>query len=118
MTSGDTNRAERLRVSLSQWQDEMHREVFSTASPDAALAALKDRRTEILKQANVETLVSKWDAVSLESYPKAERVDVTDRLVREFIQPTEEQSKTIAGVEKSEPLPLEQCNELIRKGQL
>jgi hypothetical protein len=66
----------------------------------------------------VAALVSKWDEAALKKYPGAGTTDVTDQLVREFIQPTEKQLQTIAALEKSPPLLLEKCNELIRQGKL
>jgi len=95
----------------------MHREVFSTAPPEAALAALKDRLPEIQKQARVTALVSKWDAAGRNQFPQVETVDVTDQLVSEF-KLTEKQLKTVSGLEKSQPLPLEKCNELIRQDKI
>ena len=116
-TAGDTNRFHELDATLRQHQDEMHREVFSTAPPTEALTELKERLPEIQKAAGVSAIVSKWDDAALKKYPNAEQVDVTDRLVREF-KPTAKQLKVISGFEKSKPLPLEQCNELIRKGEI
>jgi hypothetical protein len=44
-------------------------------------------------------------------------VDVTDRLVREFNAP-EKQLQMIPEIEKHAPLPLDKCNELIRKDEI
>ena len=115
--AGQTNRFQELAAMLRQEQDEIHREVFSTAPATNALAALKERLPEIQKEAGVSTLVSKWDDEALKKYPGAEQVDVTDRLVREF-KPTDKQLKVISGFEKSKPLPLDECNELILKGKI
>ena len=115
--AGDTNRFGELAATLRQQQDQIHREGFSTAPPVEALAELKERLPEIQKAADVSTLVSKWDEVSLKQFKGAEQINVTDRLVREF-KPTEEQLKTISELEKNKPLPLEQCNELIRKDKI
>ena len=115
---GDTNRFRELAAALSRQQDEIHREGFSTAPPNEALAELKNRLPEILKTAGVSALVSKWDDPTLKKYPGAEQVDVTGTLVHEFITPTPQQQKIISGLEKSAPLPLDQCEELIRKGKI
>ncbi len=117
-SAGETNRFQELAAAVRQHQDEMHREVFSTAPAREALATLKDRLAEIKKQAGVVVLVSKWDQAELKQHPEAATTDVTEQLVREFIQPTEKQSQTIASLEKSQPLPLDQCNELIRQGKM
>jgi hypothetical protein len=116
--SGDTARFKHLDATLRQMQDEMHREVFSTAPADGALAAIKERIPEIEKQKGITALVSKWDQPALKQYPNAEKVDVTDRLVREFIQPTGQQQKVISEMQRQKPLLLEECNELIRKGEI
>ena len=108
----------RFDATLRQTQDQLHRQVFSTASADDALAALKGRIPEIEKQAGVTALVSKWDEPALAQYQDAGKVDVTDRLIREFIQPTGQQQKVISEMQKQKPLPLEECNELIRKGEI
>jgi len=115
--AGQTNRFQELGAALRQLQDEMHREVFSTAPADGALAALRERIPEIEKQAGVAALVSKWDEPALQQYPGAERVDVTGQMVQEF-KPAEKQLKVIADLQKQKPLPLEECNELIRKGEI
>ena len=115
--AGDTVRFQELDAALRQMQDQLHRQVFSTAPADEALAALKGQIPEIEKQAGVTVLVSKWDEAALKKHPHAEQVDVTGQLVREF-KPTEKQLKVIADLQKQKPLPLEKCDELIRKGQI
>jgi hypothetical protein len=115
--TGDTARFKELAAALRAEQDRIHRQGFSTAPVDDALAAIKDRIPEIEKQAGVSMLVSKWDAAALKKYPNAEPVDVTDRLVRGF-KPTEKQLKMITDILKQKPLPLEKCNELIRRGEI
>lgn len=116
--AGDTNKLEALAAKLRAKQDQAHRQVFSTAPVDDALAAIKDRLPEFQKKAGVAALVSKWDEATLKKYQDAKTIDVTDQLVREFIQPTDQQLKTISSIEKSEPLSLEKCEELIRKGEI
>ena len=115
--AGDTARFQELDAALRQTQDRIHRQGFSTVPVNDALAAIKDRIPEIEKQANISVLVSKWDEAALKKYPNAEQVDVTGQLVREF-KPTEKQLKVIADLQKQKPLPLEKCDELIRKGKI
>jgi hypothetical protein len=115
--AGDTARFKELAATLRQTQDQLHRQVFSTAPADNALAALKGQIPEIEKQAGVAVLVSKWDEAALKKYPNAEQMDVTGQLVREF-KPTEKQLKVIADLQKQKPLSLEKCDELIRKDQI
>jgi hypothetical protein len=116
--AGQTNRFQELDATLRQKQDEMHREVFSTAPAAGALAAIKEQISEIEKQTGVTMLVSKWDDQVLRQYQDAEKMDVTDRLVREFIQPTGQQQKVLSEMQRQKPLPLEKCDELIRKGEI
>ena len=115
--AGDTARFKELDTALRQMQDQLHRQVFSTAPADEALAALKGQIPEIEKQAGVTVLVSKWGEAALKKHPHAEPVDVTGQLVREF-KPTEKQLKVIADLQKQKPLSLEKCDELIRKGEI
>ncbi|HXR04564.1 MAG TPA: hypothetical protein VN836_07635, partial [Verrucomicrobiae bacterium] len=75
-----TNHFKELAAGLRQEQDEIHREIFSTAPATDAMTALKDRVPEIKKETGVGALVSKWDDAALKKYPDAEQVDVTDRL--------------------------------------
>ena len=116
-SAGDTNRFEKFAATLREQQDQIHREGFSTAPPTEALAELKESLPKIQKAASVSALVSKWDAAALKTYPDAAKVDVTGQLVHEF-NPAEKQLKTIPELEKSAPLPLDECNELIRKGEI
>lgn len=115
--AGQTNRFQELAATLRQEQDEIHREVFSTAPATDAMASLAKRIPAIEKEAGVATLVSQWDDQTLNQYRNAEKVDVTARLVREF-NPTEKQLKVISGLEKAQPLPPDKCEELIRKGEI
>jgi len=116
--AGDTNKFKEYSAALRAKQDQMHREVFSTAPAAEALATLKGRIPEIEQAAGVAHLVSKWDKPSLNQYAGAETVDVTDTLVNAFLQPTKEQLKVIASIKRLAPLPLDQCNELIRTGKI
>ena len=116
--SGDTNKFNEYKASLRAEQYRSHRQVFSTAPADNALAAIQERIPEIQSQAGVTVLVSKWDDMALKSYKNAEIVEVTDRLVHEFIQPNARQSRTISDLQTHKPLPLKKCDELIRQGKL
>ena len=116
-SAGDTNRFQTLAAELRREQDEIHREGFSTEPPNEALSEIKERIPKIEKQARVTALISKWDTDALKRFPHAETVDVTGQLVREF-KPTEKQLKQIAEIEKSRPVPLDQCNDLIRKNKI
>jgi hypothetical protein len=113
----NAGRFKELDATLRQTQDQIHRQVFSTAPPKGALAEIQDRLPEIQKAAGVSALTSKWDEPALKTYSRAEQVDVTDQLVREF-KSTEQQLKVIADLQKQKPVSLEECDELIRKGKI
>jgi len=115
--AGDTAKLTEDSAALRALQDQMHREVFSTAPCDEALAAIRERLPEIERAAGVTNLISKWDEPALNQHPGAAQVDVTDRLVEAFFKPTEKQSKMIESIKIAKPLPLEQCNELIQAGK-
>jgi len=105
--AGDTSQFEKLSKALTDAQQKIHRQVFSSAPVDDALAAIEPRLPEIRKQAGDAALVSKWDAPALRKYPSAVQVDVTDLLVAEF-KPTEKQLKAIEEIKKQKPVPLDQ----------
>jgi hypothetical protein len=116
-TAGDDAKFKQLSTALKAKQDQIHRELFSSAPVDEAMALIKVQIPEIEKAAGVSDLVSKWDA-RLDNYPAANQVDVTDQLVHAFITPTEQQTKVIGSIIKSKPLPLDECNKLIKSGQI
>ena len=116
-SSGDQQQFKKLGAELKAEQDRSHLQVFSTAPAEEALAALKDRLPEIQKEAKVDRLVSKWDEATLQQYSKAEKVDVTDRLVQEF-KPKEKQLKMIESIKGQKPISLEKCRELIKKDKI
>jgi hypothetical protein len=93
--AGDQAKLKERSAALSALQDQMHREVFSTAPAKEALAMIKDRIPEVEKAAGVAIMVSKWDKPSLNNYKGMDRVDVTDRMARVLFKPTEKQLKVI-----------------------
>jgi hypothetical protein len=109
--AGDTQRAKELEQAVREEQRCSHRQVFSTAPVDDVLAEIKDRLPEIRKEAGVSKLVSKWDKATLKQYRGAERVDVTDLLVREF-KPGEKQLKVIADIKRQKPVPLDKIDKV------
>lgn len=78
---------------------------------------MKDRVALIEKEAGVSRLVSNWDERTLATYQRIEHVDVTDRLLREFIL-NEKQLRVVADMRNKKPLPLDKAQELRRKGEL
>ncbi len=110
-SAGDTAQFNKLSKEMSDLQEKLHRQVFSTAPADEAITALKPRLAEIQKQASVSALASKWDRQALGSYKSARQVDVTDLLMREFkLDP--KQLKTVEEIKKQKPVPLDEIDKL------
>lgn len=115
--SGDTKLIAEHSRNLKGQQERTHLQVFSTAPADEAMAALKDKLSAIQKEIGVGRFVSKWDEAALKEIPEANRVDVTDRLAREF-NPDERRRKTIEQLKKSKPLPLDQAKRAAAEGKM
>lgn len=109
--AGKQAQFEKLSKEMADEQKRIHREAFSTAPAEQAMAAIKPRLPEIQKQANVSAIVSKWDKEALSSFKSAEQVDVTDLLVAEFkLEP--KQLKTVDEIKKQKPVPLDQTDKM------
>ncbi len=102
--AGDAKRVKELDAEGPALQELMHKQGFSTWPVDNILKKIKGKISEIATQADVEVIVSKWDIVYQRS--GVEFVDVTDLMVRPF-DPDEETLKTIADIQKKDPVPLE-----------
>ena len=100
-------------------QNQSHLEVFSTAPAAEAMAALADKLPALQRELGVTRFVSQWDGDGLKGIVAAAQVDVTDRLLREFLPtPTENQRKTMVGLKKAKPLPLAEAKKLAEAGKL
>jgi hypothetical protein len=115
--AGQTNRYHELAAQLNRAQEQNHLRVFSTAPVDDVLAEMKEQVAVVEKEAGVSRLVSKWDDKALAPYKPANRVDVTDALLRDF-KLTDQQKKVIADMRKQKPIPLDKAKELLREGKL
>jgi hypothetical protein len=110
-TSGDQAQFEKLSKEMADEQQRIHREGFSTAPADQAMAFLKPRLPEIQKRASISLLVSKWDKEKLASLKSAQQTDVTDLLVAEFkLDP--KQLKTVEEIKKQKPVPLDKIDQM------
>ena len=101
--AGDASAAAKSRA-LGDLQKRMHEEVFGSAPATEALEALAPRLPALQRELGVGRLVSKWEAKALKDVPEAQRVDVTDRLVREFIVPNEKQQKVLDSMKTTKPV--------------
>lgn len=115
--AGQTNRYAELMAELTQLREQSHLQVFSTAPVDNVLAEMKDRVAAVQKEAGVTRLVSKWDEETLQGLKGAEKVDVTNLLLREFTL-DEKQRKMAADLCAKEPLPLKEAEKMMRDGRL
>jgi len=114
---GDLARHESLAKELSALQHELHLQVFSTAPIDEVLAGLQDRLPALQREAGVSRLVSQWDEAALAGVPAADRVEVTDRLLREFQVPAA-RLKALKQLRSVKPLPLERARLMSQLNQL
>lgn len=115
--AGDTQRYRSCAQALADLQTRLHLEVFSTAPCTEALSALKERLPDLMRQADVTALVSRWDTPALQQFPDAARIDVTDLLVREFEIPAAQQ-KMLAAIKDTPPLPLDEARKANAAGKM
>lgn len=104
--AGDPKRVKEIEQRLENSQARAHLQVFSTAPADDAMAALAPQLPALQNELGVSRLISKWDKKTLRLFRTADQVDVTDRLVREFITPTQKQQKTIDSIKATKPQAL------------
>ncbi|MBI2516197.1 MAG: hypothetical protein HYV95_04715 [Opitutae bacterium] len=102
---GDHARYRQLADTMKTEQTRLHLQVFSTAPIPEAMTALADSLPGLQRKAGVTRLVSKWDTAALRRVAPADRVDVTDLLVREFNLP-EQRRNALAQMRAAKPLPL------------
>lgn len=102
--AGDTAGAEAKGRALAAYQERMHQQVFGSAPATEAMGALAARLPALQRELGLARLVSKWDLKALKDVPAAQRVEVTDRLVREFIVPTEKQQKVLDSMKTTKPV--------------
>lgn len=103
--AGDTAVFEAKSRAMADYQKRMHDQVFSSAPATEAMAALAVRMPALLGEIGVARLVSKWDETALKAVPAEKRVDVTEKLVREFITPDQKQQKVLDSMKTSSPVP-------------
>jgi hypothetical protein len=105
---GETDRARTLERQIKADQKRVHLQVFSTAPVPDALAQLAPRLEAVQRETGVARVVSKWDDDALRGVPAADRVDVTDALVRD-LPLTDKQRATLRELATKKPLPLWQA---------
>jgi hypothetical protein len=114
---GDTARHEELKRQIIAEQQALHLQVFSTAPAPDALARLGNRAAAVTRETGVQRLVSKWDTDALRDTAEADRVDVTELLIRDCPL-SEKQRQTVREIAAKAPLPLWQAKVLNFFGRL
>lgn len=102
---GDTARFRELEKQIKATQEALHLQVFSTAPIPDVMARLRDQIPAIAREAGVQRLVSIWDEEALREVAEANRVDVTDLLVRD-IPLNQKQLEIMKQIRKKKPVPL------------
>lgn len=98
-------------------QGQLHLQVFSTAPAPEALAALAEKLPAIEHEAGVTRLISKWDTAALQDVGPADRVDVTEQMLRGFTL-DEKQRKTVDELAKKTPMPLAKAQKEVAAGKM
>lgn len=114
---GDTFRFREVEKQIKAEQKALHLQVFSTAPCPDALALLADRVATVRRDAGVARLVSRWDETALREIPAADRIDVTEALVRE-LPLTEKQRAVMREIAAKAPLSLWKARVLVAVGKL
>lgn len=114
---GAEARYEELKRQLTAEQKALHLQVFSTAPAPEAMTHLRERAAAVEREAGVTRLVSKWDEDALRGIAEADRVDVTELLVRDCPL-TEAQRKVMHTIAEKPPMPLWQAKLLTLFGKM
>jgi hypothetical protein len=110
-SAGDLKGAAELEAWGKAQQVLLHKQGFSTTPVDDILVHIKDQIPEIAKAAGVDLIISKWDKETLAKHKSAELVDITIALVKAF-HPTERQMKASIEIQKHDPIPLSQAENI------
>lgn len=116
-SSGDSTRFRTLKAGIEKEQEQNHLQVFSTAPIDGILTAMSNRVSEVQRTHQTSRIISKWDTQAVKQFRKAQQVDLTDALLRDFTL-TEKQRKVIEDLRRQKPLPLDKAKRLVRDGRL
>ena len=112
--SGDAAAIKKADRAVWGARKRLHRQGFSTFPVDDILSQIPEEVKRVQQAAKVTALVSKWDAKKLAEYKKAEKVDVTARLVDAF-KPSERQRRMALDIVKVKPVPLQLNEEILKK---
>lgn len=115
--AGDEARVAVLEKQAQDAQRQMHLQGFGTAPVDGLLEQVQGELDRIKSDAGVVALVSKWDEAGLAAHPDAARVDVTAALVDAF-HPSERQRKSAIEIQRHKPVPMDELEKHIEKGDI
>jgi hypothetical protein len=110
-TEGNQKLYAELKAKAADQQKLLHMQGFSVAPVDNILANIKDKIPEIIRNAGVAAIESKWDKEALRKYKPAEFIDITMELVKAF-NPNDRQLKWAVEIQKKEPVSLEQAKKI------
>lgn len=115
--AGDEARVAALEKQAQEAQRQMHLQGFGTAPVDGLLEQVQGELDRIKAEAGVVALVSKWDEAGLAAHRDAARVDVTDALIDAF-HPSERQRKMAIDIQRQTPVPMDELEKHIEKGDI
>lgn len=115
--AGDQASVAALENQAQDAQRLMHLQGFGTAPVDGIMEQVQGELDRIKAEAGVVALVSKWDEAGLAAHPNAARVDVTEALVDAF-HPSERQRKMAIDIQRHKPVPMEELEKHIEKGDI
>ena len=102
---GDKQKIKELEEWGKAQQLLLHKQGFSTEPVTDILALISNQLPEIKKKAQVDLLISKWNARALALHEGVPTVDITLGLIEAF-KPTEKQKKSAIEIQDKEPIPL------------
>ncbi len=112
--SGDAAQIKKADRAVWEARKRMHRQGFSTHPVDDILKQIPEEVKRVQKDAKVTALVSKWDEKKLAEHKKAEKVDVTERLI-DALKPGDRQRRMALDIVKAKPVPPKQYEEILKK---
>jgi len=85
------------------YQKQLHKQVFSTYPVDNILKKYEKQLNAVMRNVEVGLIISKWDKKSLKHYKKAEKVDITEKMIL-MIKPDEKQYKMAIDIQTKKPI--------------
>lgn len=100
----DTAKIRALSIQAISYQHLLHQMIFGTGTVAFVMDLVKDKISEVARNAGVSIVLSKWELIYKD--PSAEVVDITEQIVQLF-NPKEDIHKMMEEIRKTEPVPLE-----------